>query len=238
MIKTIRFSEYRDVGDPVKTALVYDSQGADELIFLDISASTDGKSELHHILSDASESCFVPITAGGGMKTLADIERTLKSGADRVSINTEAAIRPGFINDAVREFGSSTLVVCIDVKKNIDGHDRVSILRGSKFLDRNPADWAVEASERGAGEIMLHFVDREGTMNDGYDLALLRKVADSVSVPICACGGVGKLNHFVEGVTVGHASSVAAASIFHFTDQSPIKVHAYMAGQGINVRSS
>lgn len=235
MIKTIRFSSYRDVGDPLRTVRVYDAQGADELIFLDISATVEGRNHLLDIVSASARECFIPLTVGGGVRTVEDAQQLFKAGADRVSISTAAIENPDLIDEMAAYFGSANLVVCIDAKLGERGRYGVSTHSGTVLLKRDPADWAVEAARRGAGEILLHFVDRDGVMDSGYDLALLSKVSRAVSVPVMACGGVGTLQHLVDGVRQGGASAVAAASIFHFTDQSPIKAHSFMHDAGIPV---
>lgn len=237
LVKTVRYDTFKDVGDPVRAARVYDAQGADELIFLDISASREGRSLLYNIITRVAEECFMPLTVGGGIRTVVDIKKTLRAGADRVCINTQTLLTPGIINQAAEAFGASTLVVSIDAKKNSQGAYGITSYSGKKWIGRNPVDWAEEVENRGAGEIFLSFVNRDGTMGKGYDNNLLRQITDAVSIPVIASGGVGRLDHFVSGILEGGASAVAAASIFHFTDQSPIKVHAYMADAGIEIRT-
>ncbi len=235
MIKTIRFSSFRDVGDPLRTVRVYDAQGADELIFLDISATTDGRAQLLDIISVAARECFIPLTVGGGIRSIKDAERVFNAGADRASISSAAVERPSFISEMAAEFGCANLVICIDAKRDLAGEYRVSSHRGTRIHSQNPLEWAQEAADRGAGEILLHFVDRDGTMACGYDLDLLSEVTRRLSIPVIACGGVGNLKHLVDGISIGGASAAAAASIFHFTDQSPIKAHSFMHEAGIPV---
>jgi len=177
----------------------------------------------------------MPLTVGGGIKTVEDASRLFAAGADRVSISSAAIENPDLINQLAAMFGQANIVVCIDVRRNNTGSYVVSSHRGTKLFPDDPVNWALEAARRGAGEILLHFVDRDGTMERGYDLDLLSQVSQAVPVPVIACGGVGNLQHLVDGVKIGGASAVAAASIFHFTDQSPIKAHSYMDGAEIPV---
>lgn len=235
MIKTVKFSSYRDVGDPLRTVRVYDAQGADELIFLDISATVEGRRLLLNIVAQSARECFIPLTVGGGIRTVEDAQRVFRSGADRVCISTAAVETPELINEITRLFGGANLVVCIDAKLNKNGQYRVSNYRATRITELEPVKWAQEVASRGAGEILLHFVDRDGTMEPGYDLDLLSDISKSIKIPVIACGGVGNLQHLVDGIRIGGASAVAAASIFHFTDQSPIKAHSYMHGAGIPV---
>lgn len=235
MIKTIKFTSFRDVGDPLRTVRVYDAQGADELIFLDISATVDGRKHLLDIISASARECFIPITVGGGIQSVDDARKVFNAGADRVSISTAAVENPELINNLAENFGRANLVVCIDVKLDRDNNYGVSTHSATRVMSLDPVEWAQEMAQRGAGEILLHFVDRDGTMESGYDLELLLKITSAVSIPVIACGGVGNLQHLVDGVKIGGASAVAAASIFHFTDQSPIKAHSYMSGAGLTV---
>jgi cyclase len=233
MVKGVRFGEYRDVGYPLTTARVYDAQGADELLFLDISATSEKRQTLLEVVSRTADNCFMPLTVGGGVRTLADVRALLLAGADKVAINTEAVLRPEFVREAADRFGSQCVVVSIDVKGSLAG--RVWTHAGRTPTVLEPVAWARRVASLGAGEILLTSIDREGTRT-GYDLDLTRAVADNVDVPVVASGGVGRLDHLVDGVTVGHASAVAAASIFHFTDQSVIKARAYMRQAGLEMR--
>jgi len=235
MIKTKQFESFRDTGDPLRTVRVYDAQGADELVVLDISATVEGRNQWREIISSCARECFIPTTVGGGIRSLSDARRAFESGADRVSVSTAAAERPEFINELAETFGRANVVLCIDARLDKNGHYRVSTHSGTRMGFRNVVEWAKEGADRGAGEILLHFVDRDGMMESGYDLDLLSGVSTAVSIPVMACGGVGNLQHLVDGVLVGKASAVAAASIFHFTDQSPIKAHSYMHDRGIPV---
>jgi imidazole glycerol-phosphate synthase subunit HisF len=234
MIKTKQFRFYKDTGDPMLTVRVYDAQGADELAILDISASAEGRNQWLDIISQSAKECFIPIMVGGGIRSVEDARRAFSSGADRVSISTAAVENPDLINGLAETFGRANTVVCIDARLDRNGNYRVSSHSGRKIDFRGVIPWAREVAERGAGEIFLHFVDRDGMMA-GYDLDLCARVVESVTIPVMACGGVGTLQDLVDGVSIGKASAVAAASIFHFTDQSPIKAHSYMHDRGIPV---
>ncbi len=235
MVKSVRFGGYRDVGHPVTTAKIYEAQRADELIFLDISASQEGRRTLFDYARQAAEECFMPLGIGGGIRSVEDIRELLKGGADKVVINTAAVENPELIRKAALRFGSSTIVVSIDVKKNVKGNYEVFIKGGTKSTGLDPVIWAKQAEELGAGEIFITSIDKEGTMS-GYDLDLLRVVSQAVLIPVIAHGGAGKLSDFKEAIEAG-ASAVSAASIFHFTDQSPIKARKYLFDAGINVRA-
>lgn len=235
MVKGVRFGDFRDVGAPVTTAKIYDAQGADELIFLDIEASTEGRGTIIDVVSKVADECFMPLTAGGGVRSLADFRRLLLAGADKVSINTAAVESPGLITEAARQFGAQCVVVSIDSKAGAGGRPEVHTHAGRRPAGLDPVEWARKAASLGAGEILITSVDREGT-REGYDLELTRRVAEAVDVPVIANGGVGSLQHFVDGLIDGKASAVAAASIFHFTDQSVIKSKTFMKQAGIDVR--
>jgi len=234
-IKTIRFDSIRDVGNPITAARVYDAQGADELIFLDITASHEGRDTLFDLVTQTAEQCFMPLTVGGGVRTVADIRRLLAAGADKVSINTAAVENPNFISEAAAVFGSQCIVVAIDTRLRAAHDYEVFTYRATKPTGHRPVEWAQRMADSGAGEILIPAVDRDGTM-EGYDLELIQAVADAVTVPVIASGGCGTLQHLVEGVTLGHASAVAAASLFHFTDQSVIKAKSYMKSAGLDIR--
>jgi cyclase len=235
MVKSIRFGDYRDTGHPVTTARVYDAQRADELIILDISASTEGRNILFDIIREISRECFMPLGVGGGIRSVEDIRLLLKNGADKVIINTAAVEVPGFINYAATVFGSSTIVVGIDARKLPNGEYEVYTHGATKPTGKDPVSWAKEVETMGAGEIYLMAVDRDGTL-EGLDLPLIKSVADAVGIPVIAAGGVGTLDDFRKGIEEGHASAVSAASIFHFTDQSPIKTRKHLVNLGVNVR--
>lgn len=235
LIKTIKFADFRDVGNPITTAKIYDAQGADELVFLDIAASGENRSVLLDIIQEVAKECFMPLGVGGGIKTLEDVIILLQSGADKVIINTAAVENPEFITAAVQKFGSSTIVVSIDFKKNNNSQNEVFIRGGRQSAGLEPVAWAKQAVAYGAGEILFTSIDRDGTM-EGLDIDIIRQVADNVSVPVIGAGGVGTLLDFKRGFEEGHASAVGAGSIFHFTDQSIIKTRRYLVGEGVNVR--
>jgi len=235
MIKTKQFDAFRDVGNPTTVAKVYDAQRADELIFLDITATTEHRHFLFDIVSAVANECFMPLTGGGGIRTVEQACQLLNSGADKVAINTGAVEHPAFIVELAKKFGASTVVVSIDYKRNAEGRNEVYTHRGRQPTGLDPVVWAKDAEARGAGEILLTCVDREGMMN-GYDLETIRAVADAVTIPVIASGGVGTVQDLADGIVEGHASAVAAASIFHFTDQSIFKAHCHMLEQGIPVR--
>ncbi|MBI4347019.1 MAG: imidazole glycerol phosphate synthase subunit HisF [Elusimicrobia bacterium] len=235
MVKGVRFGEFRDVGHPVTTARVYDAQGADELVFLDIQAAREGRGTLADVVMQVAEGCFMPLTVGGGVRSIDDFRRLLKAGADKVSINTAAVERPALISEAAAVFGAQCVVVSIDAKRNAEGRREVATYAGTKFTGLEPVAWAKEAARLGAGELLITSVDHEGAMK-GYDLELTRQVAEAVDIPVVAHGGVGTLEHLAQGLREGKASAVAAASIFHFTDQSVIKAKTYLKQAGVEVR--
>lgn len=234
MIKTIQFDSFRDVGDPITAARVYDAQRADELLFLDISASTDGRAILFDIVKEVSAECFMPLGVGGGIRTIEDMRRLLVNGADKVIINTAAIEDPNLITAAAERFGSSTIVVSIDTRKKNEGGYEVYSRRGTVATGLDPVVWAKKAAELGAGEIMIMSIEQEGTMK-GLDLDLVQTVCSAVSVPVIASGGVGHLSDFEQAFAAG-ASAVAAGSIFHFTDQSPIMTRSYLYNNGVAIR--
>lgn len=236
MVKTKRFSSLRDVGDPVTSARIYNHQTVDELVFLDISEAAKDKMILFDIVTRVAGECFMPLTVGGGIKSIEDIRKLLEVGADKVVINTSAVENPGLIQEASTIFGSSTIIVSIDAKKIRDNKYEVYIKNGKYPTGLDPVNWARKAEELGAGEILITSIDREGTM-EGYDLQLIKSIANNVSIPVIANGGAGKLEDFYGAINFANASAVAAASIFHFTDQSPIKVRSYLNYQKINVRN-
>ncbi|MGE4552950.1 MAG: imidazole glycerol phosphate synthase subunit HisF [Desulfovibrionaceae bacterium] len=234
MVKTRQFADPRDTGDPMTCVRVYDAQGADELLILDISASVEGRAQWLDIIGRCAGECFIPLSVGGGIRTVEDARRALAAGADRVSVSTAAVERPEFVGELATVFGRANIVVCMDVKLDPAGRPRISSHGGRRLRDIDPLDWAREMERRGAGEILVHSVDRDGMMQ-GYDLDLLGRIAPALSVPVMALGGVGTLQDLADGVRIGQASAVAAASIFHFTDQSPIKAHSYLHDKGVPV---
>jgi imidazole glycerol-phosphate synthase subunit HisF len=235
VVKGVSFVNLRDAGDPVEQASLYDAQGADELCFLDITASHERRDILLDVVARTAERCFMPLTVGGGVRAVDDVRRLLLAGADKVSINTAAIARPELVREAARKFGSQCIVVAIDAKSVGGGQWRVFTHGGRNATALDALDWAARVVELGAGEILLTSMDRDGT-RDGYDLALTRRVADAVSVPVIASGGVGTLAHLAAGVLEGHASAVLAASIFHFGEHSIGDAKAHMRRAGIPVR--
>lgn len=237
MVKPIRFGEggERDVGWPVTTSRIYNSQDADELIFLDVTATTDGRMFLLDTLRQVAENCFVPLTAGGGIRSVEDIREILKVGADKISINTAAVDRPNLIKEAAEKFGSQCVVVSIDARKILENKYEVFIHGGRQSTGLDPVDWAKKVVEHGAGEILLTSIDNEGTMQ-GYDIALIRMVSEAVSVPVIANGGAGTRQHFVDAIQLGRASAVAASSVFHFSDSNITQVKSFMYNAGIPIR--
>src|SRR5262245_29650800 len=239
VVKGVKFIDLRDAGDPVEAAMAYDAAGADELTFLDITASHENRGTILDVVRRTAEACFMPLTVGGGIRTIDDIRALLTSGADKVSINTAAVARRGFVKEAAEKFGDQCIVVAIDAKRvsKPDEPDRWEIFTHG---GRNPTGidavaYAREVVKLGAGEILLTSMDRDGT-RQGFDLALTCAVADAVAVPVIASGGVGKLDHFVEGIRDGHAAAVLAASIFHFGEYSVRQAKEYMAQAGLPVR--
>jgi len=239
VVKGVRFVEIRDAGDPVEIAKRYDEQGADEITFLDITASSDERETMVHVVEQVAGQVFIPLTVGGGIRKVEDIRRMLNAGADKVAINTAAVFNPEFVKEAAERFGSQCIVVAIDAKKvSAEGEpDRWEIFThgGRKATGIDAVEWAKKMVDYGAGEILLTSMDCDGTKN-GFDLALTRAVADAVHVPVIASGGVGKLEHLAEGVTEGHAEAVLAASIFHFGEYTIEEAKKCMAEYGIEVR--
>ncbi len=236
VVKGVKFQELRDAGDPVESAKAYDAQGADELVFLDITASSDGRSIMHDVVARTAEQCFMPLTVGGGLRTVEDIEAMLKSGADKVSLNTAAIKNPQLIADAARRFGNQCIVVAIDAKCEPDGRSwRVYTHGGRNPTELDAIAWAKHAVSLGAGEILLTSMDRDGT-KAGYDVALTRAISDAVTVPVIASGGAGEMSHFADVLNAGRASAVLAASLFHFGTFTIPQVKDYLATHGVPVR--
>jgi cyclase len=235
VVKGVRFLEIRDAGDPVEIARRYDQQGADEITFLDITASSDNRETMVHVVEAMAAEVFIPLTVGGGIRKVEDVRRMLNAGADKVAINTAAVSRPEFVKEAADHFGSQCIVVAIDAKQT--GPDRWEVFThgGRKATGLDAIEWAKKMTEFGAGEILLTSMDRDGT-KDGFDLKLTRAVCDAVSIPVIASGGVGNLDHLVEGVRTGHADAVLAASIFHFGEYTVGQAKQRMAAAGIEVR--
>ncbi|RMG29118.1 MAG: imidazole glycerol phosphate synthase subunit HisF [Gammaproteobacteria bacterium] len=238
VVKGVRFVDIRDAGDPVEIARRYDAEGADELTFLDITASAEERETLVHVVEAVAGQVFIPLTVGGGIRELSDIRRMLNAGADKVAINTAAVHRPEFVGEAAERFGSQCIVVAIDAKQVQSGDSprwEIFTHGGRKPTGIDAVDWARRMVELGAGEILLTSMDRDGT-REGFDLALTRAVADAVEVPVIASGGVGNLQHLVEGIREGRAEAVLAASIFHFGEYSIREAKEYLAAHGIEVR--
>ncbi len=241
VVKGVNFLELRDAGDPVEIARRYDLQGADELTFLDITASSDERDVILQVIEQVADEVFIPLTVGGGVRTVADVRRLLNAGADKTSMNTAALMRPELIDESSQRYGSQCIVVAIDARRvSTPGEAlrwEVFTHGGRKTTGRDAIAWAQEVDRRGAGEILLTSMDRDGTKS-GFDLELTRLVADTVGIPVIASGGVGTLEHLAEGVTRGRADAVLAASIFHFGEFTVRQAKDYMANRGIAIRLS
>jgi cyclase len=238
VVKGVRFVDLRDAGDPVEAALAYDAQGADELVFLDITASHEDRAIMLDVVRRTAEGIYMPLTVGGGIRSLADIRTLLRAGADKVSLNTAALARPELIREAAHAFGSQCIVVAIDAKRETDGRQArwgVYTHGGRRPAGRNAVEWAREVESLGAGEILLTSMDRDGTFA-GYDLALTRAVSEAVSVPVIASGGAGGLEHLFESVTEGKADAALVASIFHFGRHTIVEAKRYLRERGVPVR--
>jgi imidazole glycerol-phosphate synthase subunit HisF len=237
VVKGVKFLDLRDAGDPVEAAIAYDAAGADELTFLDITASHENRDIILDVVRRTAEACFMPLTVGGGVRTVEDIRKLLASGADKVSINTAAVARRAFVKEAAEKFGDQCIVVAIDAKKVSGAPERWEIFThgGRNATGLDAVDYAREVVALGAGEILLTSMDRDGT-RQGFDIALTRAVADAVPVPVIASGGVGTLQHLVEGIRDGHANAVLAASIFHFGEHSIREAKQFMARAGLPMR--
>jgi imidazole glycerol-phosphate synthase subunit HisF len=235
VVKGVRFVDLADAGDPVEQARLYDREGADELCFLDITASHEERDTLYEVVRRTAEECFMPLTVGGGVRTVEDIRRLLLAGADKVSVNTAAVARPDFVREAAEKFGSQCIVAAIDAKATGAASWGVFTHGGRRPTGLDAVQWACRLADYGAGEILLTSMDRDGT-KQGFDIALTRAVADAVRVPVIASGGVGTLDHLVAGIRDGHATAVLAASIFHFGTFRIAAAKAHMAAAGIQVR--
>jgi len=239
VVKGVRFLELRDAGDPVEQALVYDAERADELVFLDITASHERRDIMRDMVRRVAETVFIPFTVGGGLRTVEDIRGILAAGADKISMNSPAVRRPELITEGARRFGSQCIVVAIDAKRLPGDDDRplweIYINGGRLPMGKDAVEWAREVENRGAGEILLTSMDADGTLN-GYDIPLLRAVSSAVSIPVIASGGAGRLGHFYEALTAGGASATLAASLFHYKQLSIAQVKTYLSERGVAVR--
>lgn len=236
VVKGVSFVDLIDAGDPVEQAKLYNDQGADELTFLDITASSEGRDTIYDVVKRTADSCFMPLTVGGGVRTLDDVRKLLDCGADKISVNSTAVSNPQFVKEASTKCGSQCIVVAIDARKKADGTGwEVFTHGGRKETGLDAVEWARRMEEYGAGEILLTSMDKDG-QKTGFDLELTRSVADSLSIPVIASGGVGNLQHLVDGVKLGHASAVLAASIFHFGTHTIAQAKDYFMKNGIPVR--
>ena len=235
VVKGTAFVQLRDAGDPVEQATAYDAQGADEICFLDISASPYGRATIVDVVEHTADKVFVPLTVGGGVRAVDDVERLLLAGADKVSINTAAIRDPSLVSRAAERFGNQAIVVAVDAKRRGDGTWEVYSHGGRTPEGKDALRWCVEMAERGAGEILLTSMDQDGTRS-GYDLELVRAVVDAVTIPVIASGGVGTLDHLADGLAIGGADAVLAASIFHYGHHTIGEAKAHLAARGLPVR--
>lgn len=239
VVKGVQFVDIRDAGDPVEVAKRYNEQGADEITFLDITATHENRDTMKHMVEEVAAQVFIPLTVGGGIRSLADIRNMLNAGADKVAINSAAVFNPAFVKEACDTFGSQCIVVAIDAKQvSLEGEPlrwEIFTHGGRKETGIDAIAWAQEMETLGAGELLVTSMDKDGTKS-GFDLPLTRSICDSVKIPVIASGGVGELNHLVEGITKGHAEAVLAASIFHFGEHTVVEAKTAMKQQGIEVR--
>jgi cyclase len=235
VVKGINFVDLIDAGDPVEQAKLYDKAGADELCFLDITASVEKRDTIYDVVSKTAEQCFMPLTVGGGVRTIEDIRKLLLAGADKVSINTAAVKNPEFVKEAASKFGDQCIVVAVDAKSVEENKFEIFTHGGREPTGIDAVEWSKRMTEYGAGEILLTSMDRDGT-KQGFNIPLTRAVSDAVSVPVIASGGVGNLDHLVEGITEGKADAVLAASIFHFGEYTIAEAKAHMKAAGIEIR--
>jgi imidazole glycerol-phosphate synthase subunit HisF len=235
LVKGVRFDSWRRVGSAMQAVKVYNMREVDELVFLDITATREGRAPDYELVDDLADECFMPMTVGGGVRTVEHFERLLKVGADKVAVNTAVIDRPEVITEAAETFGAQCVVVSIDALRSPDGALDVLTHSGTTPTGREPAELAAEAQERGAGEILLTSIDRDGTL-EGYDLELVRAVASAVTIPVIASGGAGTYAHMAAAILEGGASAVAAASMFHFTEQTPLEAKHHLRDCGVAVR--
>ncbi len=235
VVKGVQFVDIKDAGDPVEVAKRYNEQGADEITFLDITATHHGRDTTYHTVERMAETVFVPLTVGGGVRKIDDIRNLLNAGADKVGINSAAITNPDFVGEAASRFGSQCIVVAIDAKKVGEGHWEIFTHGGRNATGIDAVAWAIRMANYGAGELLVTSMDADGTKN-GYDLALMKKITDSVNVPVIASGGVGNLQHLADGVLQGGVDAVLAASIFHFGEYTVGEAKRFMASQGIEMR--
>ena len=236
VVKGVNFVNLRDAGDPVEIAAAYDAAGADELVFLDITASSDARNTVVEMVRRVAEKVFIPFTVGGGIRTVDDFKALLREGADKISVNSAAIMRPELISEAADKFGSQCVVVAIDAKKRADGSGWNIYKNGGRVdMGIDAVEWAMKAEKLGAGEILLTSMDCDGT-KDGYDIELTRTISENVSIPVIASGGAGKKEHFYDALTEGKADAVLAASLFHFNELQISDLKEYLAGRGISVR--
>lgn len=235
LVKGVGFDSWRGVGSAMQAIRVYNMREVDELVFLDITATREEREPDFELVDDLADECFMPLTVGGGIRSLDDVRRLLDVGADKVAINSEAIRNPALINEVARKFGSQCVVVSIDVRQHVDGRHEVFTHSGTKATGVDPVSFAKEMAKLGAGEILLTSIERDGTM-EGYDLGLLQQVSGAVDIPVIASGGAGGYADFYEALTSGHAAAVAAASIFHFTEQTPLEAKKFLHERGLPVR--
>ena len=236
VVKGVNFVNLQDAGDPVEIAAAYDAAGADELVFLDITASSDGRETVVDMVRKVASKVFIPFTVGGGIRTVDDFKMLLREGADKISVNSSAIDRPALISEAAEKFGSQCVVVAIDAKRRADGSGFNIYKHGGRLdMGIDAVEWAMKAEKLGAGEILLTSMDGDGT-KAGYDLELTRQIAENVKIPVIASGGAGKLEHFKDALTVGKADAALAASLFHFKELEICQVKEYLKSEGISVR--
>jgi len=235
LVKGVQFDSWRRVGSAMQAIKVYNMRGVDELVFLDITATRDGRRPDFTLIDELADECFMPLTVGGGIRSVDDVQHLLQVGADKIAINTAAVETPGLVRDIAAQFGSQCVVVSIDARRHEDGSLEVFTHAATVATGRDPVGFAKEIEAAGAGEILLTSIDRDGTMT-GYDVDLIRDVCAAVTIPVIASGGAGNYEHMAEALLVGKASAVAAASIFHFTPQTPLEAKQYLRERGVNVR--